>query len=288
MKLSTTSSIRACLLASLLFSAVFSANNVSAKPTEAAAVNNGKAASQSTGVLVNEAGRLRMLSERMGKAYLQLSLNLMPDAARQQIIESQQRFQENLQLLSRAQSNATQQARLTALADDFRSFTRLLAQEPNNKANVLAVNLATEQLVEKAEQLTQSFASQGNQTAEVVNLAGRQRMFSQRLARWYFNAQYLEQKVGKNQVEIAKLSETFKKVIATLETKDINTADIQRELEVARVQWFFFEQALNGEGDLQKAAKNVATTNERLLETMDTLTALYSKAVRPRANAAPQ
>lgn len=272
----------------LLICAICCASSVSAKTIEPTAASNAKPALQDTAMLINETGRLRMLAERMGKAYLQLGLNLMPDAARQQIIESQQRFQENLQLLSRTQSNATQQARITALAEDYRRFTKLLAQEPNNKANVLAVNLATEQLVDKAEQLTQGFASQANQTnqAEVVNLAGRQRMFSQRLARWYFNAQFLEQKAGKNQTDIANLSEKFKQVIATLEAKDINTADIQRELEVARVQWFFFEQALNGEGDLQKAAKNVATTNERLLETMDTLTTLYSKALKTKVDVA--
>ncbi len=284
MKLSLSSFIFACAICCA------TSTNLSAKSIEPAPASNAKPAQAEIGVLINETGRLRMLAERMGKAYLQISLNLMVDAARQQIAESQQRFQENLQLLSRTPSNPTQQARLSALAEDYRSFTKLLAQEPNNKANVSAVNLATEQLADKAEQLTQGYASlstQANQ-AEVVNLAGRQRMFSQRLARWYFNAQFLDLKAGKSQKEIANLSETFKQVIATLEAKDINTVDIKRELEVARLQWFFFEQALNGQGDQQNAAKNVATTNERLLETMDTLTSLYSKALKMRINVALQ
>ena len=64
----------------------------------------------------------------------------------------------------------------------------------------------------------------------------------------------------------------------------LSSAEIKRELDLAKNQWLFFEQALMGTGDLNNAVKNVATTSERLLETMNNLTALYSKALKMQAN----
>ena len=53
---------------------------------------------------------------------------------------------------------------------------------------------------------------------------------------------------------------------------------------MAKNQWLFFEQALVGAVDLNSALKNVATTSERLLETMNNLTGLYSKALKTQTN----
>jgi len=60
-----------------------------------------------------------------------------------------------------------------------------------------------------------------------------------------------------------------------------NTDEIRLELGLANTQWMFFEQALNGrESNRDIAVRNVATTSERILEMMDSLTGRYERLVR--------
>ena len=50
-------------------------------------------------------------------------------------------------------------------------------------------------------------------------------------------------------------------------------------LVLARTQWMFFQSALNGK-DKAPARRDVATTSERVLEVMDSLTGLYDAALK--------
>jgi hypothetical protein len=60
----------------------------------------------------------------------------------------------------------------------------------------------------------------------------------------------------------------------------LSSHEIKAELALAKTQWLYFEQALAASGNAPGNVRNAATTNERLLEVMDNLAALYGKALR--------
>lgn len=100
-------------------------------------------------------------------------------------------------------------------------------------------------------------------------------MLAQRMARMYFAAA-----LNGERNDIEKYRIEFRNALATLENAPLSNADIKRELELAKTQWLFLDQALQGIGDANSNFRNVATTSERLLETMDNLTSLYSTAIK--------
>jgi hypothetical protein len=237
------------------------------------AVENG--GTPETSDLVNEAGRLRMLTERMGKAYAQIALSVLPDKAGEQIKASETQFDDNLAFLAKGATTVELKSDFAAVSSSYKLYQQALAK-PASKTNVAAAHLITDKLVAEADVLTTAFAAQGHlSTARIVNMAGRQRMLSQRMARLYFAAALSG---GKAETERYRIE--FKSALASMEAAPLSSSEIKREIELAKAQWLFFEQALMNEGGVTNRLKNVATTSDRLLEMMDGLTMMYVKSLK--------
>jgi nitrate/nitrite-specific signal transduction histidine kinase len=252
-----------------------------AAPPATAAPGAQRAAVPTASELVNEAGRLRMLAERMGKLYAQGALALQPDKAREQMSQAQKRYADNLALLERGATSAAQKTALENLRTLYASYVKMLAVPPG-KENLAATFHLTDRLVAAADALTTSFEERAPAAnAKIVNIAGRQRMLSQRLARQYFSlaAGIASPNIDKDRAE-------FKRALGLLEAATQPNTDVRRELDLAKTQWIFFEYALADIGNSGAHLMNVANASERLLETMDNLTALFGRASKPAAGGA--
>ena len=110
-----------------------------------------------------------------------------------------------------------------------------------------------------------------------INKAGRQRMLSQRMAKYYL-AQTWGIGDAASAAEIDRARQEFEEAQRELDMAVINTPRIKGELDVAKQQWIFFLSALDPRTIRdRRAAVVVASSSERILEAMENVVGLYER-----------
>ena len=228
---------------------------------------------------VNKAGRQRMLSQRMSKAYLALLANLDNNQAHNVLDRSMALFDRQLTELKGFAPNPTVQDTYQQLDQAWSEFKLLLVGAVPSRSGALKVLQSDAKVLALANQGTLQYEqSSGKPSAQLVNIAGRQRMLSQRMAKFYLaSSLQLEQSMAASELE--KSRREFVTALETLRQAPQATDKIRADLALADGQWVFFNQALNQTktgADPTKAASDVFISSENLLSIMDDVTGLYA------------
>ena len=231
------------------------------------------------GDAINKAGRQRMLSQRMGKAWLALVHKTESAAAQGVLDKSMALFDRQLvELKAYAPSNDIRDTyvKLEGAWSDYK--TALVGVTPG-KPGAAAVLQADARVLALAHQGTVRYeAASGRPVGKLVNVAGRQRMLSQRMAKFYFAAT-LPVDASTAATEIGKARTEFLSAMDLLRNAPEATDRIRDELKLADGQWFFFDQALQrmqSAGASPKPLSDVFVTSENLLSVMDRVTGLFA------------
>ncbi len=233
---------------------------------------------------INKAGRQRMLSQRMAKSWCAVGLNVVPDQARETLQQSMAVFDRQLAELKAFAPNAEIRARYQTLEPLWSDYKAVLvgtlpARERANSLFALA-GLVLQAAHQGTVQLEQA---SGKPLGRLVNIAGRQRMLSQRMAAFYFSACWGVQPRAAL-VELNTAQDEFTAAHELLKKAPEATPAIHAELAQAEAQFVFFGAALRalkpGQPDARGMA-NVFTTSERILQTMDGVTGMFSKQGLP-------
>src|SRR5512139_213525 len=162
----------------LTFAAPLSPAHAEAPPAAATRMDTASA--------VNLVGRQRMLSQRMAKAYLMLGQGIAADDARAILRESIREFESNLATLKAFQPTPTVRSALANLEGVWKQCRPLLAAAPS-KADAVEFYDVNEALQDAAHNATLAYERvAGAPLDHLVNIAGRQHMLSQRMAKFYF------------------------------------------------------------------------------------------------------
>ncbi|MDO8249041.1 MAG: type IV pili methyl-accepting chemotaxis transducer N-terminal domain-containing protein [Rhodoferax sp.] len=223
---------------------------------------------------INKAGRQRMLSQRMGKAWLALLLGIEKTSAQQVLDKSMALFDRQLTELKAFAPNPEVKLTYGKLETAWSDYKGALVGTTPDKENALALLQQDARVLALAHQGTVQYeAALGKPLGKLVNIAGRQRM-----AKFYLAAR-LPVDASAASVEIGKARTEFVSAMEILRSAPEASARIKDELQLADGQWVFFDVALqklqDGQGS-SKSLSEVFVSSENLLSVMDRVTGLYS------------
>lgn len=228
------------------------------------------------------AGQLRLQSQRLAKLYLQAGLGIQSDMARTQIGRAGAQFDEALGSLGRYSRQANTARPLERIQSLWTDYRAALAA-PYSPAALQRVNGLSDALMLAAGKLTLLIEEESSTgVGRLLDLSLRQNMLAQRLARLYLLAQAGDHTQGRL-VDIEQARREFTTALAELANAKENTSSVRDALELARMQWIFFDQALSAKtqgssSDAAAHARNVATTSERILEVLEGVSRQYARS----------
>jgi nitrate/nitrite-specific signal transduction histidine kinase len=226
---------------------------------------------------INQAGRQRMLSQRQAVAWLMIGLGTAPQRGQLMLRESMARFDTQLAALKTYAPTDDVNRALSALEREWVRYRALLGATPA-RATAQQLYQQNDAVQMAAHRLTLAYEKiSGAPHDRLVNIAGRQRMLSQRLAMFYlFQAWEVSAPAARMEMNYARAE--FSSGMHQLYTGRHGSPDIQAALAQLDAEWMAYRDALAVARDAagqRRAAADIITLSEQVLATAERLVALY-------------
>ena len=226
---------------------------------------------------MNRAGQLRMLSQRLVKLYALTCAGTAAAETKGLFADSVAQVDSNLSILDRSLSKATFGDLLGAVLSPWTRLQALL-RPAAQAARLLDIDALAAEMLDHAERLTANLEVAAYATAlRAINIAGRQRMLSQRLAKEALIGVLLD-----DAAQMARCAATTAELVQGLDylsTLPLSNSDIARELDLTLLAWKAFQAAL-ADCRSPSGREQIAETSESLLGHFDHLTDLLERAIQ--------
>jgi nitrate/nitrite-specific signal transduction histidine kinase len=228
---------------------------------------------------INQAGRQRMLSQRMALSYLMVASDVRADKGMRQLDESMAQFEEQMLNINEYLAN---QKKVIALQEvqQLWQLHRMHLLQPAQKTNIASLLEENDALLNACDKLVKHIALMTNQpSALLVDVAGRQRMLSERIAKlylakaWKVTMPSLDEKLHQA-IELYDLS------LRQLQADPGNNAQIHATLDKIASQWNFAKSGFPLGDKGQFVPTMIVVTTESMLTKNEQLTELYASRMQ--------
>lgn len=232
--------------------------------------------SMTTAAAVNISGSLRMLTQRMMKDYLMVGAGIRVELARGQMEDGIELFEKRLMLLKVWAPTKTVRYLIKRIESGWYSHKDRLLRVPLREA-VPGLLRENQDLTEFCNDLVEEIVRHsGSHTTGVVNLAGRQRMLSQCIAK---NCVAMYWGVGGASVwtEFHESVALFEESMQRLMASRFNTPVVAVALERASALWARSRSDCQLADSCSCVPENIDDITDTLLVKMDRITTMYQE-----------
>lgn len=237
----------------------------------------------SAGALVNMCGRLRLVSQRMAIAWGMIALAIDPPKARIKLKKLEKEFERNQARLAKLEAAAGLADKLATCKAVWSRYQAVLCGSEPALERIGEVFGLSEALLDATDALAGRAATlAGLPAAHYVNMAGRNRMLSQRISKLFLFREGATLSESVDRLTASSRQE-FESNLLTLGKSGNAPPELSAQLQVVAGQWQKFIRAMAP--DLSHVVniqhnRLVLAEGERLLRSADTTVKLFERLTR--------
>ncbi|WP_444931923.1 type IV pili methyl-accepting chemotaxis transducer N-terminal domain-containing protein [Microbulbifer sp. SSSA002] len=237
----------------------------------------------SMGDAINTAGRQRMLSQRITQAYI--LQGVQPDAERHQKVFARSilDFKKNHEKLSKFTGAQKIKAQLIKVQREWNAF-ELITRQPVSKESASELFKRSNSLLSAAHTYVVQLQQLANHnSAELINIAGRQRMLSQRIAKNYAATLWGVSPEAAETALHEDLSEYSSRLNQLLESP-LNTPQINSNLHKAKDHLSYASRGFEGNMKIseKRQIQVITGTTDLMLRNMNIITGQYAELLNAK------